>query len=115
MPFEPKLSERKQGNFKLNQDVRSEFIRTARANQLRQSMEYLIDIIDSFALYTESLEARIEQLEKTDHSHPHDALSKSAPAPDNAIPTVEEAQEEAKRPVKRAAKKAAAKPEDDAE
>jgi hypothetical protein len=99
MPFKPVLSEREQGNFKLGQDIRSEFIRAARSNQTRLAMEYLVELFDSLIAYTDSLEARIIELESG---------GRTRDFPDEAK---EEADIPKPAPRKATAKKAAPKPE----
>ena len=97
MPFEPALSERAQGNFKLSEDIRSAFIRAARSNQTRLAMEYLVDILDNLITYTESLETRIETLNAKLDGQSTEQTEEAVPAP-------------APAPRKPRAKKAAAKP-----
>ena len=72
--FEPKLKERREGNFRLDVDVRKGFNTAVRNSQARLAFEYAAELIDGLIDYTETLEARIDALESDR------ASAKAAPA-----------------------------------
>lgn len=62
--FVPELKEQRQGNFKLELDVRKGFAAAVRNNQTRLALEYAVELINNLITYTESLEARLDATEK---------------------------------------------------
>jgi hypothetical protein len=81
--FEPKLKEQRQGNFKLELDVRKGFATAVRNNQTRLAFEYAVELIDNLIEYVESLEARLA-----------DSESKQRPATKKAAATADSADDQ---------------------
>lgn len=64
MTFNPRLSEDRVGNFKMETNVLAGFRHAVKNGQNRLSNEYLVELIDGLVEYVEALEARLDKLEK---------------------------------------------------